>query len=112
MSEQEKEIRRLLEDIDKLQSIRDKQAVKLSALQDKIHSVDDEANRTLLSSDNAMRALSNEVRFLKSSLEQITEREHRVRILKFKKKILNNFILIILVTRFSFFNSTNARFRC
>ncbi len=53
--------------------------MKISTLQDKIHSVDDEANRSLLSSDNAVRALSNEVRFLKSSLEQITEREHRVR---------------------------------
>ncbi|CAF3690001.1 unnamed protein product [Rotaria socialis] len=76
--DQDKEIRRLLEDVDKLQNIRDKQAVKLSNLQDKIHSVDDEANRSLLSSDNAVRALSNEVRFLKSSLEQITEREHRL----------------------------------
>ena len=76
--DQDKEIRRLLEDLDKLQTIRDKQAVKISSLQDKIHSVDDQANRSLLSSDNAVRALSNEVRFLKSSLEQITEREHRV----------------------------------
>ena len=65
-------------DIDKLQNSRDKQAVKISSLQDKIHSVDDEANRNLNSSDNAVRTLSNEVRFLKSSLEQITEREHRV----------------------------------
>lgn len=77
--DQDKEIRRLLEDLDKLQTIRDKQAVKISSLQDKIHSVDDQANRSLLSSDSAVRALSNEVRFLKSSLEQLTEREHRVR---------------------------------
>ncbi|CAF2796990.1 unnamed protein product [Rotaria sp. Silwood2] len=76
--EQEKEIRRLLEDLNKLQNMRDKQAVKISTLQDKIHSVDDEANRTLISSDNTVRALSNEVRFLKSSLEQITERENRL----------------------------------
>ncbi|CAF3907511.1 unnamed protein product [Adineta steineri] len=78
INEQEKEIRRLLDDVNKLQNSRDKQAVKISTLQDKIHSVDDEANRTLLTSDNAVRNLSNEVRFLKSSLEQITEREHRL----------------------------------
>lgn len=76
--EQDKEVRRLLEDLDKLQTIRDKQAVKISSLQDKIHSVDDQANRSLISSDNAVRTLSNEIRFLKSSLEQITEREHRL----------------------------------
>ena len=76
--EQDKEIRRLLEDLDKLQTIRDKQAVKITSLQDKIHSVDDQANRSLISSDNAVRTLSNEVRFLKSSLEQLTEREHRL----------------------------------
>ncbi|CAF4607268.1 unnamed protein product, partial [Rotaria magnacalcarata] len=71
------EIRRLLEDINKLEGTRDRQAVKISTLQDKIHSVDDDANRTLLSSDNAVRVLSNELRFLKSSLEQVTEREQR-----------------------------------
>ncbi len=52
--------------------------MKISNLQDKIHSVDDDANRTLSSSDNAVRTLSNELRFLKSSLEQVTERERRV----------------------------------
>lgn len=78
--EREKEVRRLLEDIHKLESIRDKQAVKISSLQDKIHSVDDETNRTLFSSDNAVRTLSNELRFLKGSLEQVNERERRVNI--------------------------------
>ncbi|CAF1686323.1 unnamed protein product [Rotaria magnacalcarata] len=78
LAEREKEIRRLLEDINKLEGTRDRQAVKISTLQDKIHSVDDDANRTLLSSDNAVRVLSNELRFLKSSLEQVTEREQRL----------------------------------
>ncbi len=52
--------------------------MKISSLQEKIHSVDGEANRTLVSSDNAVRALSNELRFLKGSLEQVIERERRV----------------------------------
>ncbi len=78
MIEREKEVRRLLEDISKLENTRDKQAVKISSLQEKIHSVDGEANRTLVSSDNAVRALSNELRFLKGSLEQVIERERRV----------------------------------
>jgi hypothetical protein len=43
-----------------------------------MHSVDDDVNRTLLSSDNAVRTLSNELRFLKGSLAQLTEREQRV----------------------------------
>ncbi|CAF1583069.1 unnamed protein product, partial [Didymodactylos carnosus] len=76
--EHEKEIRRLLEDNSKLQNVRDKQAVKISNLQDKMHNVDEETNRTLFSSDNAVRSLSNELRFLKSSLEQVTERERRL----------------------------------
>ncbi|CAF4796812.1 unnamed protein product [Rotaria socialis] len=78
LAEREKEIRHLLEDINKLEGTRDRQAVKISTLQDKIHSVDDDANRTLLSSDNAVRVLSNELRFLKGSLEQVTERERRL----------------------------------
>ena len=79
LAEREKEVRRLLEDISKLENARDKQAVKISTLQDRIHSIDDEANRASFSSDNAVRNLSNELRFLKSSLEQVTERERRVR---------------------------------
>jgi hypothetical protein len=50
-----------------------------------MHSVDDDTNRTLLSSDNAVRTLSNELRFLKGSLAQLAEREQRVRILKKKQ---------------------------
>lgn len=71
-----------------MENARDRQAVKIANLQDKIHTVDDEANRTLFSSDNAVRTLSNELRFLKGSLEQVTERERRVR----KKK---KFIFIL-----------------
>ncbi|CAF1676667.1 unnamed protein product, partial [Adineta ricciae] len=40
--EREKEVRRLLEDISRLENARDKQAFKISSLQDKMHSVDDE----------------------------------------------------------------------
>lgn len=53
--------------------------MKISTLQDKIHAVDDEANKNLFSSDNAVRTLSNEVRYLKSSMEETTAREHRVK---------------------------------
>lgn len=76
--EREKEIRRLLDEISKLENTRDKQAVKISSLQDRMHAVDDDVNRTLVSSDNAVRNLSNELRFLKGSLAQVTEREQRV----------------------------------
>ena len=76
--ERDKEVHRLLDEISKLEGTRDRQAVKISALQDKVHSIDDSANRTLFSSDNAVRNLSNELRFLKGSLEQVTEREQRV----------------------------------
>lgn len=67
-----------MENLHGIEGVRDKQAVKISSLQDKIHYVDDDANRTLRSSDNTIRALSNEVRFLKSSLEQLTDQERRV----------------------------------
>lgn len=84
--------------------------MKISSLQDKIHCVDDEANRNLLSSDNAVRTLSNEVRFLKSSLEQTTEREHRVSHshhhphLQSRTRTLSS-----LVTRFPCIDRENAR---
>ena len=74
----------------KLENSRDRQASKIAALQDKIHSVDDEANRSLLSSDNAVRTLSNELRFLKSSLEQVTDRERRV---KFEFRLFSSSVL-------------------
>ena len=79
LAERENEIRRLLEDISRLENTRDKQAGKISCLQDKIHTVDDATSRTLVSSDNAVRTLSNELRFLKGSLQQVTDREHQVR---------------------------------
>jgi hypothetical protein len=56
--------------------------------------VDDDANRTINSSDNAVRALSNELRFLKGSLEQVTERERRVCIIK-NTILLKNFIFLV-----------------
>lgn len=68
----------MLEEISKLENTRDKQAVKICSLQDRMHSVDGDVNRTLLSSDNAVRNLSNELRFLKGSLAQLAEREQRV----------------------------------
>ncbi|CAF1176279.1 unnamed protein product [Adineta steineri] len=76
--EREKEIRRLLETISQLENTRDKQAVKISTLQDRMHIVDDDTNRTLISSDNAVRTLSNELRFLKGSLQQVNEREQQL----------------------------------
>jgi hypothetical protein len=56
--------------------------------------VDDDANRTINSSDNAVRALSNELRFLKGSLEQVTERERRVCIIK-NTILLKHFIFLV-----------------
>lgn len=110
MVEREKEVRRLLEDVSKLENVRDKQAVKISALQDKMHSVDDDVNRTLFSSDNAVRTLSNELRFLKSSLAQVTEREQRVG--KSKHFASANMFLIFLVAGFPRLSRPYAWFRC
>jgi chromosome segregation ATPase len=78
LANQERETHRLLDELNQLNQVRDKQAVKIASLQDRIHCVDDDAHRTMISTDNTVRALSNEVRFLKSSLEQMTEREQRV----------------------------------
>ena len=82
--------------------------MKISSLQDKIHCVDEEAHRSLRSSDSAVRALSNEVRFLKSSLEQVTERERRVcSFVSFS--LFLRFSFSFLVIRFSFVNWSNGR---
>lgn len=72
-------MRHLLDDMEKLESIRDKQANKISILQEKLQSNDDQANRTMNSSDNVVRTLSNELRFLKNSLQQYADREQRVK---------------------------------
>jgi len=85
LNEREKEMKHLLTDLEKLESIRDKQATKISMLQEKLLSNDDQANRSMNSSDNVVRTLSNELRFLKGSLQQYADREQRVKILNTQK---------------------------
>lgn len=112
MGERENEIRRLYEDIHKLEQIRDRQAVKINSLQERIHSVDDEASRSLISSDNAVRTLSNELRFLKETLQQVTAREQSVGSKtksNFCRRTFLNEFFFRLVNRFSSLDWQNAR---
>lgn len=62
--------------------------MKITSLQERMHTVDGDVNRTLMSSDNAVRTLSNELRFLKGSLAQLTEREQRVSGNSFRETLL------------------------
>ena len=85
--------------------------MKIASLQDRMHCVDDETNRTLLSSDSSVRALSNELRLLKSSLEQMAERERRVshRLLSYGQDSQGT--LRSLVNRLPCADCSNARSR-
>ena len=84
--------------------------MKIISLQERMHSVDGDVSRTLMSSDNAVRTLSNELRFLKGSLAQLTEREQRVREIHSREFLME--FTCFLVTRFSSINCANVGFRC
>ncbi len=91
-SDQEKEIRKLIEKISELESVKEKQSIKITKLRDELDSVTKEVNKTRDSSDGAVQALSSELRHLKMELEKTHSREKQVCILEnFYKK--NWFIL-------------------
>lgn len=78
MADYEKEVSRLLNRIGELESIKDKQSVKLAKLKDDIESVNVEVCKTRNSSDGAVQSLSQELRLLKQDLERVQERERQV----------------------------------
>jgi hypothetical protein len=64
--------------INELESVKDKQSVKLAKLKDDIESVNVEVSKTRCSSDTAVHSLSHELRVLKQDLERYQERERQV----------------------------------
>lgn len=77
-SDQEKEIRKLLEKISELESAKEKQSIKITKLRDELDSKSVEVNKTRDSSDGAVQALSVELRHLKMDLDKVQSREKQL----------------------------------
>lgn len=76
--DQEKEICRLLERIKDLESIKEKQAVKIAKYRDEIDNVSVEVSKSRNTSDSTVQCLSQELRHLKLDLEKAQARERQV----------------------------------
>jgi hypothetical protein len=68
----------LLEKISELESIKEKQSIKITKLRDEMDSLSVEVSRTKDSSDGAVQSLSAELRHLKIELEKIQSREKQL----------------------------------
>jgi predicted nucleic acid-binding Zn-ribbon protein len=79
-NDQEKELKKLLDKINELESIKEKQSIKLAKYRDEIDSASQEVNKTRTSSDSAVQALSQELRHLKQDLDKTLDREKQVNI--------------------------------
>jgi hypothetical protein len=78
LSEHEKEINRLLSKISELESIKEKQALKIGKLKDEVDSCSIEYSKTRTSSDSVVQSLSSELRLIKIELEKVQNREKQV----------------------------------
>lgn len=77
-NDQEKEIHKLIEKINDLESAKEKQSIRLAKYREEIDSVSQEVNKTRSSSDTAVQALSQELRHLKQDLDKTLDREKQL----------------------------------
>lgn len=77
-SDQDKEIVRLSSKISELESIKEKQSLKIAKLRDQLDSTNSEINKTRTSSDSTVHSLSLELRSIKQELEKREEREKQL----------------------------------
>ena len=73
-------MKKLLDKINELESIKEKQSIKLAKYRDEIDNVSHEVSKTRTSSDSAVQALSQELRHLKQNLDKTLDREKQVNI--------------------------------
>ena len=63
-------MKKLLDKINELESIKEKQSIKLAKYRDEIDNVSHEVSKTRTSSDSAVQVLSQELRHLKQNLDK------------------------------------------
>lgn len=76
--EQDREIHKLLDRISVLEDEKTKQSSRILKLKDEVEAVNGEVSKTRSSSDNAVTALSQELRQFKHDLERARQREKQV----------------------------------
>ena len=76
--EQRKEIEELVAQVDELENVRKKQAHKIKHLKDEVELTSQQTQEKRLVSDNAVQALSSELRTSKNALNAIQNREKQV----------------------------------
>ena len=79
--DQEKEINKLCMRIAELESIKDKQSIKILKLKEELDSYCSDLSKTRSSSDNVVQSLSQELRTIKLELDKVQDREKQVRFL-------------------------------
>ncbi|RNA25983.1 coiled-coil domain-containing protein, partial [Brachionus plicatilis] len=77
-SDQDKEIARLISKISELESIKEKQSLKIAKLRDQLDSTNSEISKNRTSSDSTVQSLSQELRSLKQELEKRDDRERQL----------------------------------
>ncbi|CAF0745813.1 unnamed protein product [Brachionus calyciflorus] len=77
-TDQDKEISKLVSRISELESIKEKQTIKITKLKDQLESSSNEISKTRSSSDSTVQSLSQELRHLKQDLEKHEERERQL----------------------------------
>ena len=77
-TDQDKEIHKLVDRISELESVKEKQACKITKLRDELELLTKEVNKTRTSSDSTVGSLSVELRHLKQDLEKSQSREKQV----------------------------------
>ncbi|XP_064602879.1 coiled-coil domain-containing protein 170-like isoform X2 [Liolophura sinensis] len=73
--EQKKEMEELVQQVDELERIRQKQAKKIANLKEEVEIQDHNSQEKRVVSDNAVHALSSELRTTKNALDVVTSRE-------------------------------------
>ena len=81
-SEQEKEIKRLVERIGDLESLKEKQSLKMAKLRDELDVAAADVNKARGWSESSVQAMSQELKYAKQSLERTQDREKQVRIVQ------------------------------
>lgn len=79
--EQKKEMEDLVQQVEELERIRQKQAKKIANLKEEVEIQDQNSQEKRVVSDNAVHALSSELRTTKNALDVVTSREKTVRLL-------------------------------
>lgn len=98
-TDQEKEIEKLVCRISELESIKEKQSLKLIKLKEEMDSITRDLSKSRNSSDNVVQSLSQELRSIKIELEKVQDREKQVNLNDFET---SNYLILFQIKLLDF----------